>query len=414
MAAVLTDPVCDMDVSPAPPRTSARSTPAPPTGSAIRGAASGSSPIPRASSTASVPPTRADRPRTRASTPAPCTRRSARSVPGAARSAAWRSSRGRSTAEEGPNPELRDMTRRFWISAGPDACRCSCWRWARCCAGSGAPRSCRDRVAAGSSCVLATPVVLWGGWPFFERGWASVVHAQPEHVHADRLGTGAAYRATASSRRSLPDAVPDALPRPRRRAAGVLRGGRRDHRRWCCSGQVLELRARSRDRRRHPRAAGPGAEDGAAAPRGRQRGGRAARARPGRRSAARAARREGARSTASCSKGASAVDESMVTGEPIPVEKEPGDRVIGGTVNGTGSFVMRAERVGADTLLAQIVRMVGEAQRSRAPIQRLADAVAALLRARRGGGRGRWPCRVGRWSGRSRGWPTRWSTPSRC
>ena len=78
---------------------------------------------------------------------------------------------------------------------------------------------------------------------------------------------------------------------------------------------------------------------------------------------------------ASCVEGASAVDESMVTGEPMPVEKEPGDSVTGGTVNGTGSLVMRAERVGADTLLAQIVRMVGEAQRSRAPIQRLADTV---------------------------------------
>ena len=74
--------------------------------------------------------------------------------------------------------------------------------------------------------------------------------------------------------------------------------------------------------------------------------------------------------------GSSAVDESMITGEPMPVEKAPGDRVIGGTVNGTGGLVMRAERVGADTLLAQIVRMVGEAQRSRAPIQRLADTVA--------------------------------------
>ena len=103
----------------------------------------------------------------------------------------------------------------------------------------------------------------------------------------------------------------------------------------------------------------------------------------------------------------------MVTGEPIPVEKEPGDRVTGGTVNGTGSFIMRAERVGADTLLAQIVRMVGEAQRSRAPIQRLADRVVGVLRAGGRGGRVVTASR-GASSGPSRGSPTRSSTRSPC
>ena len=105
--------------------------------------------------------------------------------------------------------------------------------------------------------------------------------------------------------------------------------------------------------------------------------------------------------------GTSAVDESMVTGEPIPVEKRPGDRVIGGTVNGTGSFVMRAERVGSETLLAQIVQMVGEAQRSRAPIQRLADVVAGWFVPAVDRRRGRSPSSSGRSSGPSRGWPTR-------
>ena len=107
--------------------------------------------------------------------------------------------------------------------------------------------------------------------------------------------------------------------------------------------------------------------------------------------------------------GTSSVDESMVTGEPIPVEKTQAASVTGGTVNGTGSFVMRAERVGSDTLLAQIVRMVGEAQRSRAPIQRLADVVAgyfvpAVVADRRSS-----LLSSGRRSGRSRAWLTRWS-----
>jgi Cu+-exporting ATPase len=111
--------------------------------------------------------------------------------------------------------------------------------------------------------------------------------------------------------------------------------------------------------------------------------------------------------------GHSAVDESMLTGEPIPVEKTAGAKLIGGTVNGTGALVMRAEKVGAETLLAQIVRMVAEAQRSRAPIQRLADRVSALfvpavlLMPRP-------PSRSGRWWAPSRGWPTPWSTPSPC
>ncbi len=143
-------------------------------------------------------------------------------------------------------------------------------------------------------------------------------------------------------------------------------------------GQVLELRARSTDRQRHPRAAGPRSEDRARIqpdgseediPLVRVRIGDRLRVRPG----------EKVPVDGVVLDGASSVDESMITGEPMPVEKNPGAKVTGGTVNGTGAFVMRAERVGAETLLAQIVRMVSEAQRTRAPIQRLADVVAALL-----------------------------------
>ena len=110
--------------------------------------------------------------------------------------------------------------------------------------------------------------------------------------------------------------------------------------------------------------------------------------------------------------GTTTVDESMVTGEPIPVEKTPDAKVTGGTVNGTGTFVMEARRVGSDTLLAQIVRMVSEAQRSRAPIQRLADTVSALVRAGRHRRRGRHVRRLVAATGRSRGWRTRWSMRS--
>ena len=104
----------------------------------------------------------------------------------------------------------------------------------------------------------------------------------------------------------------------------------------------------------------------------------------------------------------------MITGEPMPVEKGPGDTVTGGTVNGTGGFVMRAERVGGDTLLAQIVAMVAEAQRTRAPIQRLADMVAGLVRAGGRRRRGRRVRRLGGCSARRRRWASRWSTRSRC
>ena len=307
------------------------------------------------------------------------------------------------------------MTRRFWVSARADACRCSCSRWRDMLPGS------RSRTLLGRAAldwlelVLATPVVLWGGWPFFVRGVAVARQPQPEHVHADRPRRRRRRTSTASSRRSRPGLFPPAFRDARRRvgvyfeAAAVIvdaRAARPGARAARAQPDRRAPSARCSASRRRPRAASR--DDGT-------RGGRAARRTCTSATACACGRARRSRSTASSSRARARVDESMVTGEPMPVEKAPGDRVIGGTVNGTGALVMRAERVGADTLLAQIVRMVGEAQRSRAPIQRLADRCRGVLRA--GGGRGRASLTFVVWAlvgpGAAAG-ATRWSTPSRC
>ena len=275
------------------------------------------------------------------------------------------------TADEGPNHELVDMTRRFWgslvltvpvlalamgemlapalVSAlGPTA-----WLW--------------------SQVVLSTPVVLWGGWPFFVRGWQSLVTRNLNMFTLIALGTGAAFAYSVFAV-LFPDALPHAMrhggvPPVYFEAAAVITA-------LVLLGQVLELRARSATSGAirallglQPKTARRLREVGNEedVPLEHVAVGDRLRVRPGERVPVDGVVLE----------GRSAVDEALVTGEPIPVEKEPGSRVTGGTVNGTGGFVMRADRVGADTLLAQIVRMVGEAQRSRAPIQRLADQVSA-------------------------------------
>ena len=275
------------------------------------------------------------------------------------------------TADEGPNHELVDMTRRFWVSLaltvpvlalamgemlaptlvaalGPAA-----WLW--------------------SQLVLSTPVVLWGGWPFFVRGWQSLVTRNLNMFTLIALGTGAAFAYSVFAV-LFPDALPHAMrhggvPPVYFEAAAVITT-------LVLLGQVLELRARSATSGAirallglQPKTARRLREDGNEedVPLEHVAVGDRLRVRPGERVPVDGVVLE----------GRSAVDEALVTGEPIPVEKEPGSRVTGGTVNGTGGFVMRADRVGADTLLAQIVRMVGEAQRSRAPIQRLADQVSA-------------------------------------
>ena len=219
---------------------------------------------------------------------------------------------------------------------------------------------------------LATPIVLWGGWPFFQRGWASVVNRHLNMFTLIALGVGAAYSFSVAAT-IAPGAFPEAFRMGGQVAvyfepAAVIVV-------LVLLGQVLELRARSRTSsairnllelapKTARRIAGDGSELDVplehivVADR--------LRVRPGERVPV-----DGV-----VVDGTTTVDESMVTGEPIPVEKTTGARVTGGTVNGTGTLVMIAERVGSDTLLAQIVRMVSEAQRSRAPIQSLADTVS--------------------------------------
>jgi Cu+-exporting ATPase len=274
-------------------------------------------------------------------------------------------------AEEGPNPELVDMTRRFWVSVA-----LTVPVFALATAEMATPE-----LAAGLSptvrlwtqLVLSAPVVLWGGWPFFVRGWQSLVMRSLNMFTLIALGVGAAFAYSVFAV-LFPDTLPHGMrhggvPPVYFEAAAVITA-------LVLLGQVLELRARSATSGAirallglAPKTARRLREDGNEedVPLGHVQLGDRLRVRPGERVPVDGAVLE----------GTSAVDESMVTGESIPVEKGPGARVTGGTVNGTGGFVMRADRVGADTLLAQIVRMVAEAQRSRAPIQRLADLVSA-------------------------------------
>jgi Cu+-exporting ATPase len=274
-------------------------------------------------------------------------------------------------AEEGENAELADMTRRFWVSLALTAPVFVIASGEMVAPRLVAPVSAQARLWA--QLVLATPVVLWGGWPFFVRGWRSVVSRSLNMFTLIALGTGAAFAYSVAAALA-PDALPHGLrhgelPPVYFEAAAVITT-------LVLLGQVLELRARSATSGAirallglAPKLARRVREDGVEedVPLGHVQVGDRLRVRPGERVPVDGVVRE----------GASAVDESMVTGEPIPVEKGPGSRVTGGTVNGTGGFVMAAERVGADTLLAQIVRLVAEAQRSRAPIQRLADLVSA-------------------------------------
>jgi Cu+-exporting ATPase len=273
-------------------------------------------------------------------------------------------------AEEGPNPELVDMTRRFWIAAVL-AAPVFLLTMGDMVLGMGLGGRIDVSVTNGIGLVLSTPVVLWAGWPFFERGWNSIVSRHANMFTLIALGVGAAYLFSVAG-----TVVPQAFPSGFR-----VHGGVETY--FDTSvvivvlvllGQVLELRARGRTSaalrdllKLAPNTArvvrGDRDED---VPLASITVGDLLRVRPGERVPV----------DGTLVDGRSSVDESMLTGESIPVEKDAGARVTGGTMNGTGSFVMRAERVGADTLLSRIVRMVSEAQRTRAPIQRLADGIA--------------------------------------
>jgi P-type Cu+ transporter len=280
------------------------------------------------------------------------------------------------SVEEEQNPELAGMTRRFWVSvaltipivvvtmadfapglsallqfASPRA-----WQWLE--------------------FVFATPVILWGGWPFFVRGVRSVVTRNLNMFTLIALGTGVAYAFSV-----VGVLLPGVFPASFRGGDGevaVYFEAAAAITTLVLLGQVMELRARSRTGAAikallglTPKTARLIHEDESEVdvPLDQVKAGDRLRVRPG----------EKIPVDGLVLEGASSVDESMISGEPIPVEKFKGARVTGATVNGTGSLVMRAERVGTETLLAQIVRMVGEAQRSRAPIQKLADVVAGYF-----------------------------------
>ena len=279
------------------------------------------------------------------------------------------------TAADEENPELRDMTRRFWWSVilGVPLVALAMLRMMP---GIGPlMHMLSPRVATWIEFALATPIVLWAGWPFFQRGWASVKHRSPNMFTLIALGVGVAYIYSAVAT-IFPQIFPDSMRMLL--ASGSLLRAAAAIIALVLLGQVLELKARSPTGSAiralldlSPKLARIMRDDGSEydVPLGQVKLGDKLRVRPG----------EKIPTDGTVIDGLTSVDESMITGESIPVEKRMGDRVIGATVNGTGWLLMRAERVGSDTMLAQIVQMVSAAQRSRASIQRLADRVAAFF-----------------------------------
>jgi Cu+-exporting ATPase len=273
-----------------------------------------------------------------------------------------------------PNPELTDMTWRFWLSTAL-ALPMLVLAMSDMLPGAPIVHALGVRTLVWIELVLATPVVVWGAKPFFERAITSVVNRSLNMFTLVALGVGIAYGyslVAALFPQIFPPAPNDPMDQPPVyfEAAATITA-------LVLLGQVLELRARSSTAGaikallglapRTARVVRDGAE--ADVPLEQVRPGDFLRVRPG----------EKVPVDGVVIEGASAVEEALLTGEPIPVEKHPGDHVIGATINGTGSFVMRAERVGSDTVLAQIVRMVADAQRSRAPIQRIADTVSGYF-----------------------------------
>ena len=279
-------------------------------------------------------------------------------------------------AEPEENPELRDMTRRFWVALAitvpllavsmvgylPPRMLWSTWA--------------SSRAGAWYQLILATPVVLWSGWPFFLRGWRSLVHRSLNMFTLIGLGIAVSYVYSL-----VATVAPGIFPGSFREASGAVEvyfEAAAVITVLVLLGQVLELRARSQTGAAirsllglAPKTARMVLPDGSErdVPLDEVKPGDRLRVRPG----------EKVPVDGVVTEGGSSVDESMITGEPLPVEKHAGDAITGATVNGVGSLIMEARRVGSETLLAQIVRMVSEAQRSRAPIQKLADTVAGFF-----------------------------------
>ena len=276
------------------------------------------------------------------------------------------------TAEAAPNHELTDMTRRFWVGLVL-ALPVFILEMGGHIPALGLHRLVPPQISIWVQFALSTPVVLWAGWPFFQRGWASLVSRHLNMFTLIALGTGAAYLYSLVATfapgifpagfRGMGGTVPVYYE-----AAAVITV-------LVLLGQVLELRARERTgdairallnlAPKTARRMRDGADDEEIGVAEVAIGDRL-RVRPG----------DGVPVDGTVIDGSSSVDESMVTGESLPAAKAAGGKLIGGTVNGTGSLVMRAEKIGSDTMLARIVAMVADAQRSRAPIQRMADIVA--------------------------------------
>lgn len=277
------------------------------------------------------------------------------------------------TGEE-ENPELVDMSRRFWISVAL-AVPMLALMVSEALPSMPLQHLLSGRTWAWIELALTTPVVLWCGWPFFVRAWQSLIHRSPNMFTLIALGSGAAYLYSMTA-----TIAPNVFPASFRGADGEL-GLYFEPAAVIIAlvllGQVMELKARSQTSSAIRALLGLAPKtarriDGSSesdVPLGDVRVGDRLRVRPG----------EKVPVDGIVEEGRSSIDESMITGEPLPVQKESGDKVTAGTVNTTGGFVMRAERVGADTLLSQIVKMVSEAQRSRAPIQRLADQVSSYF-----------------------------------
>jgi len=276
-------------------------------------------------------------------------------------------------SEGAASPELRDMTRRFWIGTGLTA-PLVLWEMASHLPGVALHHDVSASTVIWLEFALSTPVVLWAGWPFFVRAWASLRNRSLNMFSLIALGVGAAYLYSL-----VATVAPGLFPPSLRQAEGVVPvyyEAAAVITVLVLLGQVLELRAREKTGSAirallnlAPKTAHRLSNDGndEEVSLDQVAVGDRLRIRPG----------DSVPVDGEVLEGRSAIDESMITGESMPVEKVRGAKVIGGTLNGTGSLVMRAERVGAETMLARIVHMVADAQRSRAPIQRLADVVSA-------------------------------------